>query len=692
MRVAIDMISAGRGFGPSAGAMVVYYSGILKGLLSVPAVEKAVALVSPWNAGLAIPNHPKVETFTCRGLPENRVGRVLYEQGALAPIVARVDVDALLSTCNTTPLLKRRPSVVVLQSLQYLHFPSQFGRVRAAYLRAMVARSLTAADAVITVSHWARSEAIRLFGLDPSRVFTVYHGVSDAVRGVATIDERPERPALPGDAPYVLMVSSFYGFKNHRRLVRAFADVVASTGVPHRLVLVGGDADVAGRELAVLADSLGVGDRMVLTGALSHEQVPAFVAHADAVVYPSLYETFGLPVLEALAMGRPVVTSDHGPMAEIAGGAARLVDAEDVESISKGLADVMLDERLRVELAEAGPRRAAEFTWETAARETVSVIETAIERHAGRVRSRSAGERREDYWASMQGSVFSSQSAYSEAPHLRIPTVRELIATTLQELVTDAIARKGACRALDLGAGHGHFTDELLGAGATVVASEMSEASAAELSRKYQDRGDVEVVFDRDGEQVFESGGAFDLVVCVSLLHHIPDYLEFVERLAAVILDGGAFASFQDPLLYATQGRAARLIHKAGFYAWRIRQGNLRRGFRTTVRRLRGVLDETNPSDMVEYHVVRDGVDQESLRALLLHSFDDVRLVRYWSTPAPTIQQLGKRLGLESEFGLVARGRRASATGNAGDRSPRVAGIQGGIVEASRPSRYAPRR
>jgi len=382
------MISAGSGFGPSAGGMIVYHSGLLNGFCAMASVSRVVPLVAPWNNGLAVPDHPKISAATCTGLPRGRIGRVVYEQTVLPVIVKRLDVDVLLSTCNVKPLLWRGPSVVVLQSLQYLHFPGQFSPLRRHYLKTIVSASVHAADAVITVTDWERTEAIRLLGLDPDRAVTVYHGLSEAVQAMLSAPSRPPRPSLVGGDPYVLMVSALYGFKNHHRLIRAFAAAVTRHRLPHQLVIAGPDADVTALELADLARQLGVGGRVLLAGAVPHDQVPALLAHAEAVAYVSLYETFGLPVLEALASGRPLVTSRHGATAEVAGDAARLVDAKDVDDIAAGLSDVLLDETLRRTLMRSGPERASTFTWAACAEKTAAVLDQAISWHRSGPRSR----------------------------------------------------------------------------------------------------------------------------------------------------------------------------------------------------------------------------------------------------------------------------------------------------------------
>jgi glycosyltransferase involved in cell wall biosynthesis len=374
--IGVDAISAGEGLGRSIGAMSVYFEGLLGALCERPEVGRIVSFVQPWSDGLGMPRHPKLELVRCSALPRRRVGRIAYEQTLFPLRVSRRPVDVLFSTCNTRPLLVRRPSVVVLQSIQYVLFPAYFGRVRRAYLNTAVPASLRTADAVIAVSEWEREEAICRFGLDPQRVFAVHHGVSNSVRG-RTEAAVPEAPA---ERPYVVMVSTLYGFKNQRRLIEAFAKVVRSDGVDHELRIAGGDADVTRDDLRRLADELGVSDRVKLIGPVPHDDVPSLVANADVVAYPSLCETFGLPILEALALGRCLVTSNVTSMPEVAGDAAVLVDPYDVDSIAEGLRSAMLDERRRSFLREAGPRRAAQFTWERCAGQTLSVLRFAVER------------------------------------------------------------------------------------------------------------------------------------------------------------------------------------------------------------------------------------------------------------------------------------------------------------------------
>jgi glycosyltransferase involved in cell wall biosynthesis len=248
-----------------------------------------------------------------------------------------------------------------------------FGRLRRTYLHAIVPASLRSAQAVIVVSDWEKREAVRLFNLDPDRVFTVHHGISDRVRG-ATLAKVEAEPAA---RPYIVMASTLNSYKNHVRLIQAFAQLYRGRAIPHHLVLVGGDADLSRSDLARVAGENGVGDQVELLGSVPHQDIPRLIGRADVVAYPSLCETFGLPILEALALGRPLVTSEVGAMAEIAGDSARLVDPQDVASIAAGLEDAIFNESLRSRLRIAGPQRAALFTWERCAEGTLQALRYA---------------------------------------------------------------------------------------------------------------------------------------------------------------------------------------------------------------------------------------------------------------------------------------------------------------------------
>ena len=186
------------------------------------------------------------------------------------------------------------------------------------------------------------------------------------------------------------------------------------------------------------------------------------------------------------------------------------------------------------------------------------------------------------------------------SPHLADPSLRARLDVRIRSLVVEAIERQGSCSVLEIGAGHGSFTDTVIAAGGTPTVTEMSEASYRHLSRKFAGMDSVRAVFDPDGAALERDATRFDLILLISVIHHIPDYLHVVAGLCDDKLKpDGAILTFQDPLWYPRMTRWTRLLTTACYLLWRLTQGEFKRGLRTRLRRLRGVYDDTEPSDLV---------------------------------------------------------------------------------------------
>jgi SAM-dependent methyltransferase len=246
----------------------------------------------------------------------------------------------------------------------------------------------------------------------------------------------------------------------------------------------------------------------------------------------------------------------------------------------------------------------------------------------------------------------------SGSPHLRHAALRRRIVQRIEAAVVETFARHGRCRVLEVGAGHGSFTAVLAALGAHVTVSEMSGPSVRRLEKRFHHNSNVEVVFDPTGDGIVTGGLTVDMAVCVSVLHHIPDYLGFLSSAAGIVAPGGIVVTYQDPLWYPRRRRRDMAIDRGCYYLWRLRQGDLRRGVGTRLRRLRGLYDESRPEDMTEYHAVRDGVDELAVVGLLGSVFRDVTLHRYWSTNGPLLQRLGGAVAAPNTFGVEARDRR----------------------------------
>ena len=260
----------------------------------------------------------------------------------------------------------------------------------------------------------------------------------------------------------------------------------------------------------------------------------------------------------------------------------------------------------------------------------------------------------------LQELVFDAEMDYrSVAPHLKHPRIRHQLLRRLRETVDQAEASPADVSLLEIGAGDGGFVEPALAYGYRVTATEMSRPAVARLEEQYGGNAGLEVIVDEEGSLGPLEGRRFSAVLFASVLHHIPDYLEVVSTAVSQHLKpGGALITVQDPLWYPSVSRPLRWVDQLAFLSWRLTQGNYGRGVQTRLRRMRNRYDDSNPADTVEYHAVRDGVDQRAITEALSPSFEHVELLKYWSTPTRAWQRVGESLHLENTFGVIAAGYR----------------------------------
>jgi glycosyltransferase involved in cell wall biosynthesis len=272
--------------------------------------------------------------------------------------------------------------VLHLKTMHAFTAPGSVAPLALAYRRLNYPLSMRAAEAVIINSQSLRSEVDRFLHVDPAKLRLIYEAVDHELFQPGDPDEAQAQVKAHGvTKPFVLFVSSMWPYKNCDGLLRAWA--LARTDLPGRkLVLVGpGRDEKYFAELHALADELGIADDLVWTGGIPLEETVAFYRAADLFVYPSLNETFGLPILEAMACGCPVVTSDTSAMPETAGGAAVLADPADPASIARAIIEA---DGGRDRLRTAGLKRAAKFTWAATAAATLDVYREVFEKRKGR--------------------------------------------------------------------------------------------------------------------------------------------------------------------------------------------------------------------------------------------------------------------------------------------------------------------
>jgi glycosyltransferase involved in cell wall biosynthesis len=247
-------------------------------------------------------------------------------------------------------------------------------------LRRTIRRACRIARRVIAVSHATRRDLTRYYGVRPEQIAVVYNGVDSAYRPAADEEcQRALRERYVSGARFILYVGSRFPWRNVPRLVEAFHRLRTENKLTrHRLLLVG--RDIWGNDATpALVERLGLNDAVRVAGYVMAEELPVLYRAADVLAYPSFYEGFGMPPLEAMASGTPVVTTARGGLAEVVGDAAVLVDPDSVDSIADGLERAISDEMLREQLRVSGLAQAARFSWSTAAEQTWDVYNAALQ-------------------------------------------------------------------------------------------------------------------------------------------------------------------------------------------------------------------------------------------------------------------------------------------------------------------------
>ncbi|MCG8440962.1 MAG: glycosyltransferase family 4 protein [Caulobacterales bacterium] len=270
------------------------------------------------------------------------------------------------------PVATRKPLVVTVHDLGPLTHPEFFTNTRPWVMERSLAQTVRQADAIICVSKATADEVRSVVGRDlGDRVRVVYEGVSPAFFEPADESSLDRLPGLPdAETPFILATGKIGPRKNIQGVLAAMAEL--KDVIPHHLVLVGGDGWDADAALAGLADPA-LQRRVHMIGYVGDDQLRALYHRAALYVHPSLYEGFGLTVLEAMATGTPVVTSDRSALPEVAGDAARLVDPTDPAALAAAIRDICEDAALRDTLISRGIERARAFRWDECARQVAGV-------------------------------------------------------------------------------------------------------------------------------------------------------------------------------------------------------------------------------------------------------------------------------------------------------------------------------
>ena len=354
------------------GGTETYATSLIHALAKADTDNEYVVFVNKGAADLDITPGDNFRRVVCPFIALRRIVRYSWEQGVLPLQLRRERADVVHSLGYVAPLAAHGPHVVSVHDLNYL---GHQGRRTAAGRRAFrffVEASVRRAAHVITISEFSRTEIVKNLSVDEDKISVIHLAGRDDADTGTTARAGPSAAGAMA-APYIMAFGSLSAHKNLARLVAAFDKI--SDVVAHSLVLVGHlpENPVFRAEL-----ERGGSDRVKFTGYLPEEEVQALIRSASLFAFPSLYEGFGMPILDAQHAGVPVACSAAAALPEVAGEGACLFDPYSVDAIADALKVCLLDMDLRRDLVDKGYRNAARFSWDKTARETLAVYSAVV--------------------------------------------------------------------------------------------------------------------------------------------------------------------------------------------------------------------------------------------------------------------------------------------------------------------------
>ena len=338
---------------------------------------QALAEIDPVNRYLVFTNRetgrdlaPRAANFGTVQQPvraQSRPARIFWEQTGLPLMAVSRRVDVMLNPGFTAPILCPCPQVTVFHDVQHKRHPQYFRWFELPFWRFLLFWSAHVSRGIVAVSRATATDLVKYYRLPAAKITVVPHGVDPAFFEVAA-RRRPER--------FLLAVSTLHPHKNLDRLLHAF--VIFRRSHPDFRLVISGMHGFSTDPLHALRDRLGLPDAVDFPGWIPREELYGLFARAWAFVYPSLFEGFGLPVLEAMAAGVPAACSHIEPLSGIAGEAALQFDPHDPEEMALALGRITDDESLRGRLVPAGRGRAAEYSWRETAERTLESLKMAV--------------------------------------------------------------------------------------------------------------------------------------------------------------------------------------------------------------------------------------------------------------------------------------------------------------------------
>lgn len=276
------------------------------------------------------------------------------------------------------PVSGEIPTLLTVHDLSFVHFPDAFPPALVRYLNRVVPSSIYRASHILADSKTTKDDLVSIWSVPPQKITVLYSGVSQAFRPVTGKEriKKVRKKYSLGDWPFVISVGTLQPRKNYELLIRAFKPVAEKS--PLRLLIAGGKGWLFEQMLAEV-EAQGLGNRVIFLGFVDDSDLPALYSEATLFLFASLYEGFGLPLLEAMACGVPVITSNASSLPEVAGDAAVQLPPDNQTLWTSTMLDLLEDASLRTELVAAGFRQARQFTWSKSARQLLSIMDRMLD-------------------------------------------------------------------------------------------------------------------------------------------------------------------------------------------------------------------------------------------------------------------------------------------------------------------------
>ncbi|MFB0564477.1 MAG: glycosyltransferase family 4 protein [Candidatus Aminicenantaceae bacterium] len=297
---------------------------------------------------------------------------VIFMHFILPFYMKKEDIEIAHYTNNFVPFFRPCKTVVTIHDMTPFVLPDDYSYLHRKWLRYFFRRATQFADVIITDSDNSRKDIINVFNISREKIHVIPFGISDEFFKMESDTLKKKISKYSVKDRFILNVGTLHPRKNIERICFAFKKLKEDKKIPHQLIIVG-RRGWSYKQFFNLPKKLELTDEIKFLGNVPQEDLPVLYNLAEVFVYPSLYEGFGLPVLEAMACGVPIVTSNTSSIPEVAGDGAIKVNPYDVDEIAKAIYDLMSDKKLRHEMIGRGLERARKFSWERAARDTLAV-------------------------------------------------------------------------------------------------------------------------------------------------------------------------------------------------------------------------------------------------------------------------------------------------------------------------------